>query len=93
MVTARRDLNGAGNGLQTSALIYAGEASPGTTAATEGYDGTSWSSRPNLSTAGSNRSGFNSAGDSAALAAGPSNSTEEFTDDTETITARTLTSS
>ena len=93
LITARRDLNGAANGLQTSALLYAGEASPGTTGATEGYDGTTWSTRPSLSTAGSNRSGFNSAGNTAAIAAGPSSSTEEFTGATTAVTAKTLTTS
>jgi hypothetical protein len=46
-----------------------------------------------LSTAGSNRSGFNSAGNTAAIAAGPSSSTEEFTGATTAVTAKTLTTS
>ena len=46
-----------------------------------------------MSTAGSNRSGFNSAGNTAAIAAGPSSSTEEYTDETSAVGARTLTTS
>ena len=46
-----------------------------------------------MATAGSNRSGLNSAGNTAAIAAGPSTSSEQFTGATETVTASTLTTS
>ena len=68
-----------------SVLGYGG--GPGNSAVTEGYDGTSWSTRPSMGTA---RHALAGAGiQTAALAAGgrtPSytGATEEFTGETET---------
>ena len=80
-------------GMTEEMVLMQEKRNTGTTTATEGYDGTSWSTRPNMSTAASNRSGFNSAGNSAALAAGPSSSTEEFSGDTASLNVKTLTQS
>jgi hypothetical protein len=48
MITARSDL--AGGGIQTSALAFGG-VQPGNSAATEKYDGISWSTSGSLNTA------------------------------------------
>jgi hypothetical protein len=83
-------------GAPSTAALYFGGNDPSRTTATEGYDGTSWSSRPSMATA---RRGLGGAGiQTAALAfAGYTGSdtavSEEFTGETETVTAKTLTTS
>jgi len=86
--------NGAA-GIQTAALSFGGN---GDKTATQGYDGTAWSTRPSLAT-GRNRVGGLGT-NTAALAVGGLTSpgavqtlTEEFTSNTETATAKTLTTS
>jgi hypothetical protein len=74
-------------------IVGGGHTSPQT--AVEGYDGTAWSSRPSMAT--SRGRGGMSGTDSAGVVFGgnPSatNATEEWTNETETITSKTLTSS
>ena len=89
----------AGMGTQTAGLISGGNLPP-TTTGTEGYDGSTWSTRPNMSTARQQGSGLGTnSTDSAGLAAtgytgtAATAATEEFTGTTETVTAKTLTTS
>ena len=90
-------------GTQTANLIFGGSTNPASTqtAVTQGWDGTAWSTRPSM---GTGRYGVGGAGQgsvTAALAFGglvPSpftglTTTEEFNGETETITAKTLTTS
>ena len=94
---------GAGlSGPQTAALLFGGSGDPGARTTTFGYDGTSWSTRPSISTSrrlieGGSKDGSNT---SAWMAGGQLESpdarsalTEEFTGETETATAKTLTTS
>ena len=74
-----------------------GGQSPVTTS-TEGWDGTNWSTRPNMGTAASYVAGGGTS--TLALKTGgtippgaSTTATEEFTGETETVTARTLTTS
>ena len=88
-----------GGGTQTDALYAGGYLHPGSgyPTTTLGYDGTNWSTRPSLATA----TAGGGAGQSAAPAtlnwiAGGNPSpaiavTQEFTGETETVTAKTLT--
>ena len=85
----------AGCGTQTAALSFGGQPGPHT-AQTEGYDGTAWSTRPSMATARSKIGG--SGTNTAALCVGGltnpgavQDAVEEFTGDTETVTAKTLT--
>jgi hypothetical protein len=85
-----------GAGTQTAALTFGGWLDPGGSVSTEGYDGTSWSTRPNMAAAAANN--FQSGTQTAALRAGGTDGpgytvVEEFTGDTEVITASTLTTS
>ena len=97
LVTGRDRGAEAVGGPQSAALYFGGNA-PSTTelTATEGYDGTSWSTRPNLGTA---RRGLGGAGiQTAALAfAGYTGSdttaSEEFTGETETANIANFTTS
>ena len=76
-----------GNGSQTAALIAGGSTPPtGALTNSEHYDGSTWSSRPSISTARSQQNGLQStSGATAGLIAGgytgtaDSNATEEFT--------------
>ena len=94
---------GAGlSGPQTAALLFGGGGDPGARTTTFGYDGTSWSTRPSISTSrrlieGGSKDGSNT---SAWMAGGQLESpgavsalTEEFDGGTETVTAKTLTTS
>jgi hypothetical protein len=92
--------NQGGAGTQTAALSFMG-AFPTTASAvttTEGYDGTAWSTRPSAATA---RRSLGSAGTSTAAlgfsgyipGTGKSTATEEFTGETITQVAKTLSSS
>jgi len=99
MIDARGQL--AGFGSQTDALACAGSTSAPNvdTTAVEGYDGTSWSTRPSLST---ERMGLAPGGSynttTGGMVVGGSdsgnpmrNQTEEWNVETETVTASTLT--
>ena len=89
-------------GSQTDAIGFGGGTPPNNnTAITEGYDGTSFSNRPSMSTA---RMGFSPGGSynsgSTGMAVGGSNAgnpiyanTEEWTPETSSVTAKTLTTS
>ena len=100
VATARYGLGGFGS--QTDAIGFAGATPPNNNSAvTEGYDGTAFSSRPSLSTARMQfapSGSYNSGSDG--MAVGGSNAgnpmyanTEEWTPRTETVTAKTLTTS
>ena len=86
-------------GSQTACLVAGGYA-PSASTKTEGYDGTAWSTRPSMSTARGGGAGLGSNSVSTAALAGggnnpggDTNATEEFTGETETVTAATLTTS
>jgi hypothetical protein len=95
MVTARSSAIG-GTGSQTDGLVSGGNI-PANTATAEGYDGTAWSTRPSMSTARSQAGGLGpSSVSTAGLVSGgyttsDQSITEEFTGQTETIAAKTLT--
>lgn len=88
-------------GTDTAGLIFSGTPNgPTNIATTFGYDGSSWSTRPNMATARQSvGAGGVSSPSTAAIGAGgyvtpgTTASTEEFTGETETVTASTLTSS
>jgi hypothetical protein len=95
-LTSGRDRGAEAVGAPSTAALYFGGNNPSSTelTATEGYDGTSWSSRPNMATA---RRGLGGAGvNTLSLAFGgytgsDTAATEEFTGVTETVTSKTLT--
>ena len=100
MSTGRRRASGAGT--QTDALVLAGLVpGPAATTAVEGFDGTAFSTRPSLGTSRYYGYGFSATSGNAYIAGGltspgaPNHTTaaEEFTGETETITAKTLTTS
>ena len=66
-------------------------------AVTQGYDGTSWSTRPSLATGRGFTTGNGTATAGLIVSGGPpsgtSTATEEFTGETETVTSKTLTTS
>jgi hypothetical protein len=81
MNTARSRLAGAG--IQTSSVIFGGKIAPGSSAATEKYDGSTWTSSGNMGTARYGLAGFGT--QTAAAGAGGyinpggiQNATEEF---------------
>ena len=91
MGTARQD--GGSAGVQTNAIYFSGDIVPGSQSVlTEGYNGTSWSSLPNVA---SGRSQGGSAGTQAAglfFGGGAGgNATEEFTG--STLQSKTITTS
>ena len=86
-------------GSQTAGLV-AGGYTPSASTKTEAYDGTAWSTRPSMSQTRGGGSGLGSTSVSTASLAGGgytgtavTNATEEFTGETETVTAQTLTTS
>ncbi len=89
------------SGIQTAALFFGGFSPPPVIATTVGYDGTSFSSRPSMGTArygvGPTSAGPSTSTIAAAGASYPSPAaltvSEEFSGGTETVTAKTLTSS
>ena len=91
--------NHGGGGAQTAAIAFGGQISPGAVSAiTEGYDGTSWSTRPAMATARSQISGSSGTSNTAAIAFGGtippySTATEEFTGETFVLGYKTLTTS
>jgi len=87
-------------GTATDGMVAGGSIAPGTpnyVAISEGYDGTSWSTRPSLATARIHISGTGTT--AAGIAFGgnqhpsPTNATEEFTGETTAVTASTITTS
>ena len=93
MTTGRDQLGGAGT--QTAGLaMFGGPNAPGVSTATEGYNGSSWSAKPNMATARKNAGGTGT--NAAALAIGgyiPSPpvtaATEEFSKSVTTVTVTT----
>jgi len=87
--------NAGTSGTQTDSLVYGGNPS-GAVATTVRYDGTNWATAPNMANTRAMQ-GSSSAGTStAALASGASSgstATEEFTGETTTVVAKTLTTS
>ena len=82
-------------GLQTAALASGG-SNPSRVSSTEGYDGTSWSTRPNMGTArayggaaGTQTAGLAFAGSTPSLTA----ATEEFTGETTSLNIVDITTS
>ena len=96
---ARR--NTIGSGVQTDALVFGGyDGTPPVdfTAQTEGYNGTAWSTRPNLGTARYALASSQNAASPSTLAfggmtPGVTASTEEFTPETTTANVKTFTTS
>ena len=87
---------GAGmNGTQTSAFFTGGN-NGGAITTTQNYDGTSWSTRPSISTARYYTNGSGATVPATLLIGGYSGTanlatTEEFTGETTAVTAKTLT--
>ena len=94
---------GAYAGTQTANLIFGGSTNPSSTqtGVTQGWDGTSWSTRPSLGTARYGIGGSNQGTTTAALAFGglyPSpftglTNTEEWNGETSALNVKTLTQS
>ena len=85
-----------GAGTQTAALTFGGWLDPGGSASTEGYDGTAWSTRPNMAAVGANN--FQTGTQTSALRAGGTDGpgytvVEEFTGETLAANIETLTTS
>ena len=79
-------------GTQTDCIVF-GSNNPAI-ATTEGYDGTNWSTRPALGTARDNAGGTGTSTLALCFGQSPNSGiTEEFTGETETVTASTLTTS
>ena len=98
-LNSARSRGAEGVGAPQNAAIYFAGNNPSTTekVETEGYDGTTWSSRPNMATA---RRGLGGAGiQTSALGFGgytgsaDTTASEEFTGETSVVTAKTLTTS
>jgi hypothetical protein len=80
MNTAKQSMGSAG--IQTAALGFGGQDIPGSIAATEEYDGTSWSNSPgSLNTARTALGGFGTTAAALAFGGGPpsTGATEEWT--------------
>ena len=94
MLTARSQMSPTQNGTQSAVFVMGG--SPGTNTFVENYDGTSWSTRPSLANGRRLAGGFATTSD-AVLAGGYTstnlNTTEEFTAETTSVIANTLTTS
>ena len=98
MNTARSSLTG-GTGTATAGLVSGGSL-PGATGVTEGYDGTTWATRPTMGTARMSGAGLGpSSTQTAGLVAGGYNgsadvaTTEEFTGETTAVNVKTITTS
>jgi len=93
--TARYTVSGSKGGTTSSALVFGGGIPPGATktVATEFFDGTSFTSKPNMATAVGQHGGVGTAtsamsfGGQTASAGNGTAQTEEFTSSTNTITA------
>jgi len=93
-------VNMAGAGTATNAIVAGGTVAPGTpnyTGVTQGYDGTSWSTRPSMATARNYPSGTGSATAGIAFGGNPhptfTTATEEFTGETSTANVETFATS
>jgi len=99
LIEARFSGGPAQNGTQTSSLFAAGYTPASNASATaNGWDGTSWSTRPSMAQGVRHLAGAGSGNSSAMIFGGYNGSTrvqstEEFTGETETVTASTLTTS
>ena len=90
---------GSAAGIQTDSIFFAGNVPPNKVVdTTSGYDGTNWSTRPSMGTA--RQAGAGAGTSTAALMMSGANGSgtavttvEEFTGVTETINAKTLTTS
>jgi len=89
--------NGTG-GTQTNSLLFGGNVSP--TTLVLGYDGTSWSTRPSISTARYGGSSGNNTTSGAYFAGGGGSAsgtqrqtTEEFTPESSALNIKTITTS
>jgi hypothetical protein len=97
MVTGRSSAVG-GTGSQTAGLVSGGNI-PANTATAEGYDGTTWSTRPSMSTARSQGAGLGPTSVSTAgLFSGGYTTTdvattEEFTGETTSLNVETFATS
>ena len=85
-----------GGGPTTTAWVSGGDADPGLKVATNTYDGTAWSTAPNMATARSygTQTGANTA--SLAIGGGTPGATttvEQFTGQTSTTNIKTITTS
>ena len=84
-------------GTQTAALASGG-TTPTNLTETEVYDGTSWSTRPNMATArGNGASAINSSTTAGLIFGGDTgtsiNNSEEFTGETTAVNVKTITTS
>ena len=90
---------GGSAGTQTAGLVAGGNAPPNTrVAVVEGYDGTTWSTRPSISTARDGTAGSPAGTATTALlatgdAGGYQVATEEFTGETTSLNLKTITDS
>jgi hypothetical protein len=98
MITKRAQMGPAGN--QTDIIAWGGIDPGGPTgyyAITEGYDGTSWSTRPSLSAGRERNTGSGTGTLGLAMggsASGPDiNTVEEFTGETTSLNLKTITDS
>jgi hypothetical protein len=81
----------------SSNIVFGGNAPGGVISATEGYDGTSWSTRPSLATGRGSTTGNGTSTAGLMVSGGPPSSTttltEEFTGEIPALGYKTLTSS
>ena len=83
-----------GNGTETSGLIYGGNTGS-VSSLSEGYNGSTWTTRPSLATARKYLGGFGTAGGTTGVATGGdsgsmSSATEEFTGETTAANVKTF---
>ena len=95
MLVGRSSFASMQQGTQTDALIAGGSEGTATQVICEGYDGTSWSTRPSISSAVESGAGAGTA--TAGLLAGRNTSpraiTFEFTGETTALNLKTITDS
>ena len=81
----------------SSNIVFGGNAPGGVISATEGYDGTSWSTRPSLATGRGSTTGNGTSTAGLMVSGGPPSSTttltEEFTGETVSANIKTFTTS
>ena len=85
-----------GSGIQTDGIVFGGYDGSSTVAFTTGYDGTSWSTRPNMGTARNNHGSAQASPsvNGIAIAGGPyTNAVEEFTGETSAVNIENFTTS
>jgi len=84
-----RAMGGAGS--QTAALSFGG--APGDVVFTEGYDGTSWATKPNMASGRSYLGGCGTQTAALAMGNGSTPTAEEFTGETTSTNVKLITSS